>query len=76
MGMQDTDDLDPLPFPPVDHQMRPAGMDAHRRREFFPLPGHLFSASYAGKWVTVFEKAAYRGGCRSLPELPEGTIRL
>ena len=32
--------------------------------------------SYAGKWVTGFEKAAYRGGCRSLPELPEGTIRL
>jgi DNA replication protein DnaC len=21
------------------------------------------SASYAGKWVTGFEKAAYRGGC-------------
>jgi putative transposase len=35
-----------------------------------------YIASYAGKWVTVFEKAAYRGGCPSLPELPEGTIRL
>jgi hypothetical protein len=31
--------------------------------------------SYAGKWVTGFERAAYRGGCRSLPELPKGTIR-
>jgi len=31
--------------------------------------------SYAGKWVTGFEKAAYRGGCRILPELPKGTIR-
>jgi sodium-dependent dicarboxylate transporter 2/3/5 len=31
--------------------------------------------SYAGKWVTGFEKAAYRGGCQSLPELPRGTIR-
>jgi len=41
------------------------------------LNEHLFdNLSYAGKWVTVFEKAAYRGGCPSLPELPEGTIRL
>jgi hypothetical protein len=31
--------------------------------------------SYAGKWVTGSERAAYRGGCRSLPELPKGTIR-
>lgn len=31
--------------------------------------------SYCGKWVTEFEKAAYRGGCPSLPELPKGTIR-
>ncbi len=30
-----------------------------------PLP-----RNYTGKWVTEFEKAAYRGGCRSLPELP------
>ena len=29
----------------------------------------------AGKWVTGSERAAYRGGCRSLPELPKGTIR-
>ena len=25
--------------------------------------------------MTGFEKAAYRGGCQSLPELLEGTIR-
>ena len=31
--------------------------------------------SYAVQWVTGFEKAAYRGGCPSLPELPRGTIR-
>jgi len=31
--------------------------------------------SYAGNWVTGLEKAAYRGGCPSLPELPKGTIR-
>ena len=29
----------------------------------------------AGKWVMGLEKAAYRGGCRSLPEPPEGAIR-
>lgn len=32
------------------------------------------SMSYVRNWVTVFEKAAYRGGSRSLPELPKGTI--
>jgi len=32
-------------------------------------------ASYAGEWVMQREKAAYRGGCQSLPEPPEGAIR-
>jgi transposase len=43
-------------------------------RDFLSAASSLI-LSYAGKWVTGLEKAAYRGGCRSLPELPKGTIR-
>ena len=61
MGMQDADDLDPLPFLPIDHQMRPAGMDAHRRREFLSRVGHLGKLRQqveSGGWVEVMEGGA------------------
>ena len=31
--------------------------------------------SYGRKWVMGSEKAAYRGGCVSLPEPPKGALR-
>lgn len=41
MGMQDADDFDPLPFPPIDHKMRPAEMNPHRWPELAMFTGHL-----------------------------------
>ena len=41
MGMQDADNLDPLPFQPIDDQMRAAGMNSHRRREFLMFLGQF-----------------------------------
>lgn len=45
MRMQKPDDLDALPFLPIDHQMRPAGVDTHRRCELITLPGHFWILS-------------------------------
>ena len=45
MGMQYADDLNPLPFRPVDHQVHSAGMDAYRGFELAAFPGHLRKVS-------------------------------
>ena len=41
MRVEDTDNLDPRLRLPIHHQMRPTGMDPHRRRKLCALAGDL-----------------------------------
>ena len=41
MRVQDADDLDPLPFPPKDDQVRAAWVNSHRRCELLTFSGHF-----------------------------------
>jgi hypothetical protein len=44
--------------------------------DFRRTVGRWWRESYGRNWVMGSEKAAYRGGCRSLPDPPEGAMRL